>query len=86
MVLKVSELTQAQDRIEELKVELHEEKCRRIDALNKIGAENVAEKDRANKAVEELRASERFREHARQRCIYLEKVIKILLDKGNYDV
>ena len=65
------------DVIDKLKAELHEEKCKRIEAQNEMGKQSVLVKDKTN----ELHASERFREHARQRCIYLEKIIKILLDR-----
>jgi len=70
-------MSDAQDTIDELKAELHDEKCKRIEAQNEMGKQSVI----ANDNLAELRASERFREHARQRCIKLEKIIGILLDR-----
>ena len=75
-----------QTQHDDLKAEHHELKCDMVqlkkDSKDQLAYEHAKTRD----AQDELRASEKFREHARLRCIYLEKVIKILLDTGEYDV
>ena len=75
-----------QTQHDDLKAEYHELKCDMVDLRKQYGDLVAYEHAKARDAQDELRASEKYREHARQRCIYLEKVIKILLDTGEFHV